>query len=186
MGRNGGIRPADLVGAIANESGLTGRDIGPIRDHAPVLGRRRAGSIDRPGDRRDAGGGGAGEAGSRAAVHRGVPQGPGRRPTTRGPVEAQPAPTDRARSRIASADPYDCPMRTRGTGRIHGVAAIVLVAAALGAAGGGDDDDDAGAATTVAGGAVVTPVAADTTAAGAGDGVRHRRRRTEPDGHGAC
>jgi len=40
MGRNGGIRPADLVGAIANESGLVGRDIGPIRitDHSSVVG----------------------------------------------------------------------------------------------------------------------------------------------------
>ena len=40
MGRNGGIRPADLVGAIANESGLTGREIGPIRitDHSSVVG----------------------------------------------------------------------------------------------------------------------------------------------------
>jgi ATP-dependent RNA helicase DeaD len=26
-----GIRPGDLVGAIANETGLAGRDIGPIR-----------------------------------------------------------------------------------------------------------------------------------------------------------
>lgn len=31
LGRKMGLRPADLVGAIANESGLTGRDIGPIR-----------------------------------------------------------------------------------------------------------------------------------------------------------
>ena len=40
MGRNGGIRPADLVGAIANEAGLTGRDIGPIRitEHSSVVG----------------------------------------------------------------------------------------------------------------------------------------------------
>ncbi len=40
MGRKGGIRPADLVGAIANESGLSGRDIGPIRitEHSSVVG----------------------------------------------------------------------------------------------------------------------------------------------------
>ncbi len=31
LGRKSGVRPGDLVGAIANESGLTGRDIGPIR-----------------------------------------------------------------------------------------------------------------------------------------------------------
>jgi ATP-dependent RNA helicase DeaD len=31
LGRNAGIRPGDLVGAIANESGLAGRQIGPIR-----------------------------------------------------------------------------------------------------------------------------------------------------------
>ncbi|MGF1598344.1 MAG: DEAD/DEAH box helicase [Acidimicrobiales bacterium] len=30
-GRQAKVRPGDLVGAIANESGLTGRDIGPIR-----------------------------------------------------------------------------------------------------------------------------------------------------------
>lgn len=29
-GRNAGIRPGDLVGAIANEAGLSGRDIGAI------------------------------------------------------------------------------------------------------------------------------------------------------------
>jgi ATP-dependent RNA helicase DeaD len=40
IGRKAGIRPADLVGAIANESGLGGRDIGPIRitDHSSVVG----------------------------------------------------------------------------------------------------------------------------------------------------
>jgi len=40
IGRKGGIRPADLVGAIANESGLSGRDIGPIRitEHSSVVG----------------------------------------------------------------------------------------------------------------------------------------------------
>ncbi len=40
VGRKGGIRPADLVGAIANESGLTGREIGPIRitEHSSVVG----------------------------------------------------------------------------------------------------------------------------------------------------
>lgn len=31
MGRKAGVRPGDLVGAIANESGLEGRQIGPIR-----------------------------------------------------------------------------------------------------------------------------------------------------------
>jgi ATP-dependent RNA helicase DeaD len=31
LGRHAGVRPGDLVGAIANESGLTGRQIGPIR-----------------------------------------------------------------------------------------------------------------------------------------------------------
>ena len=31
LGRKAGVRPGDLVGAIANESGLTGREIGPIR-----------------------------------------------------------------------------------------------------------------------------------------------------------
>ncbi len=31
VGRKAGIRPGDLVGAIANESGLSGREIGPIR-----------------------------------------------------------------------------------------------------------------------------------------------------------
>ena len=31
LGRGVGIRPGDLVGAIANETGLAGRDIGPIR-----------------------------------------------------------------------------------------------------------------------------------------------------------
>jgi ATP-dependent RNA helicase DeaD len=31
LGRKAGVRPGDLVGAIANESGLTGRQIGPIR-----------------------------------------------------------------------------------------------------------------------------------------------------------
>ena len=40
MGRKGGVRPADLVGAIANESGLPGREIGPIRitEHSSVVG----------------------------------------------------------------------------------------------------------------------------------------------------
>ena len=34
------MRPADLVGAIANETGLKGRDIGPIRiaEHHSVVG----------------------------------------------------------------------------------------------------------------------------------------------------
>ena len=31
LGRNANIRPGDLVGAIANETGLVGREIGPIR-----------------------------------------------------------------------------------------------------------------------------------------------------------
>jgi ATP-dependent RNA helicase DeaD len=31
LGRKAGVRPGDLVGAIANESGLVGREIGPIR-----------------------------------------------------------------------------------------------------------------------------------------------------------
>jgi ATP-dependent RNA helicase DeaD len=30
LGRRAGTRPADLVGAIANESGLSGKDIGSI------------------------------------------------------------------------------------------------------------------------------------------------------------
>ena len=40
LGRNAGVRPADLVGAIANEAGLTGADIGPIRitEHSSVVG----------------------------------------------------------------------------------------------------------------------------------------------------
>ena len=31
IGRKGGIRPGDLVGLIANESKLSGREIGPIK-----------------------------------------------------------------------------------------------------------------------------------------------------------
>ena len=31
LGRKAGIRPQDLVGAIANESGIAGRDIGDIK-----------------------------------------------------------------------------------------------------------------------------------------------------------
>ena len=40
IGRKAGVRPADLVGAVANESGLPGRQIGPIRitDHSSVVG----------------------------------------------------------------------------------------------------------------------------------------------------
>ena len=40
MGRKAGMRPGDLVGAIANEVGLEGRQIGPIRisDHFRVVG----------------------------------------------------------------------------------------------------------------------------------------------------
>ncbi len=40
VGARGGVRPGDLVGAIANETGISGRDIGPIRiaDHYSVVG----------------------------------------------------------------------------------------------------------------------------------------------------
>jgi ATP-dependent RNA helicase DeaD len=40
LGRKGGVRPGDLVGAIANESGIEGRRIGPIRiaDNFSVVG----------------------------------------------------------------------------------------------------------------------------------------------------
>ncbi len=40
LGRKAGIRPQDLVGAVANECGLTGRDIGPIRiaEHFSTVG----------------------------------------------------------------------------------------------------------------------------------------------------
>lgn len=40
MGRKSGVRPGDLVGAIANETGIPGRDIGPIRvsDNYSVVG----------------------------------------------------------------------------------------------------------------------------------------------------
>ncbi len=40
MGRSAGMRPGDLVGAFANETGLEGRQIGPIRiaDHYSVVG----------------------------------------------------------------------------------------------------------------------------------------------------
>ena len=31
LGRKGGIRPGDLVGLIANESNISGREIGPIK-----------------------------------------------------------------------------------------------------------------------------------------------------------
>ena len=31
LGRSAGVRPGDLVGAITNEAGLTGRDIGAIQ-----------------------------------------------------------------------------------------------------------------------------------------------------------
>ena len=30
VGKKDGIRPADVVGSIANEAGISGRDIGPI------------------------------------------------------------------------------------------------------------------------------------------------------------
>jgi ATP-dependent RNA helicase DeaD len=47
LGRKAGIRPGDLVGAIANETGLVGRDIGPIRisDAYSVVGVPEA-SVD--------------------------------------------------------------------------------------------------------------------------------------------
>ena len=47
VGKKAGVRPADLVGAIANESGLSGRDIGPIRiaDSYSVVGVPEA-SVD--------------------------------------------------------------------------------------------------------------------------------------------
>jgi ATP-dependent RNA helicase DeaD len=40
LGRRAGIRPADIVGAIANEAGLTGSDIGPIRinENSSIVG----------------------------------------------------------------------------------------------------------------------------------------------------
>jgi len=40
VGRRGGIRPGDLVGCIANETGLSGSEIGPIRiaDHYSTVG----------------------------------------------------------------------------------------------------------------------------------------------------
>jgi len=40
VGARGGVRPGDLVGAIANETGLAGGEIGPIRiaDHYSVVG----------------------------------------------------------------------------------------------------------------------------------------------------
>jgi len=40
VGNRGGVRPGDLVGAIANETGIPGRDVGPIRihDHYSVVG----------------------------------------------------------------------------------------------------------------------------------------------------
>jgi ATP-dependent RNA helicase DeaD len=48
LGRRGGVRPGDLVGAIANETGLSGREIGPIRitDTYSVVGVP-AGAVDR-------------------------------------------------------------------------------------------------------------------------------------------
>ena len=40
LGRRAGVRPADLVGAIANEASLTGADIGPIRinENSSIVG----------------------------------------------------------------------------------------------------------------------------------------------------
>ncbi len=48
LGRKAGVRPADLVGAIANETGLSGREIGPIRiaDAYSVVGVPE-GSVER-------------------------------------------------------------------------------------------------------------------------------------------
>jgi ATP-dependent RNA helicase DeaD len=39
-GRKEGVRPGDLVGAIANETNLSGRDIGPIKvsEHFAIVG----------------------------------------------------------------------------------------------------------------------------------------------------
>jgi len=48
LGRSQGIRPGDLVGAIANESDLTGRDIGPINITAKFS------TVDVPEDAADA------------------------------------------------------------------------------------------------------------------------------------
>ncbi len=48
LGRSQGIRPGDLVGAIANESDLTGRDIGPISITAKFS------TVDVPEDAADA------------------------------------------------------------------------------------------------------------------------------------
>jgi ATP-dependent RNA helicase DeaD len=48
LGRKAGMRPADLVGAIANEAGLTSREIGPIQigDNFSLVGVP-AESVDR-------------------------------------------------------------------------------------------------------------------------------------------
>jgi ATP-dependent RNA helicase DeaD len=48
LGRKAGVRPGDLVGAIANETGLAGREIGPIRiaDTYSVVGVPET-SVDR-------------------------------------------------------------------------------------------------------------------------------------------
>jgi len=47
LGRKAGVRPGDLVGVIAHEAGLSGKDIGPIRisDNYSVVGIP-AGSVD--------------------------------------------------------------------------------------------------------------------------------------------
>ena len=39
-GRKDGVRPGDLVGAIANETNLSGREIGPIKvsEHFAIVG----------------------------------------------------------------------------------------------------------------------------------------------------
>ena len=54
LGRKAGVRPGDLVGAIANETGLVGREIGPIRISEALLGRRRARGLGRARHRHDA------------------------------------------------------------------------------------------------------------------------------------
>ncbi len=48
VGRKAGVRPKDLVGAFANESGLTGREIGPIRiaDNHSIVGVPEAQVVD--------------------------------------------------------------------------------------------------------------------------------------------
>ena len=49
LGRQGGVRPGDLVGAIANQAGIAGRDIGAIkindRSSFVQVARRHAGKV---------------------------------------------------------------------------------------------------------------------------------------------